>query len=298
MGRVVVLGSPANQTSARLAVSWRGLGLATELVSGRALASLARDDVAVGRLDILPGCDGIEPGLFDLLMLERRGGRVLNTAAALLAAHDKLRTARLLQAAGIRQPRTDWVRTSGEALPIHAPLVVKPRFGSWGIDVHRCASDDEARGLLAGLQSRRWFRRHGALVQELVPPAGHDVRVLVAAGRAIGAAQRTAAPGEWRTNVSLGGTKARAEAGPAAEALALEAAAALGCDLAAVDLLPADDGLVVLEVNAAADFDDDYVPPGASCDEAVARALGLLDSADAPSGCAAPNGSLGAVAAL
>ena len=157
-----------------------------------------------------------------------------------------------------------------------------------------------ARRLLAGLQSRPWFRRHGALVQELVPPAGRDLRVLVAGGRAIGAAVRVAAPGEWRTNVSLGGTKARAEAGPAAEALALAAAAALGCDLAAVDLLPTDEGPVVLEVNAAADFDDDYVPPGASCDEDVARALGLLAGVDHPPGRAtgAPAASLDAVAAL
>ena len=281
MGTVALIGGGANRTTARLVDSWRELGLETRLVTGGELATLAPDDVALGRLDVLPGCDGVEPGLFELLLLGRRGRRVLNPAAAVVAAHDKLRTARLLHAAGIRQPPTGWVRTVGEALPVRAPLVVKPRFGSWGVDVHRCESDADARRLLAALESRPWFRRHGAIVQELVPPAGHDLRVLVAGGTVIGAARRTAAAGEWRTNVALGGSKARADAGPVAEALALAAAAALRCDLAAVDLLPTHDGPVVLEINAAADFDDDYVPPGESCDEAVARALGLLPMADA-----------------
>ena len=57
-----------------------------------------------------------------------------------------------------------------------------------------------------------------------------DLRVLVAGGRAVGAAERTAAAGEWRANVALGGTKAHAEAEPAARALAVSAAAALRCD--------------------------------------------------------------------
>lgn len=276
MGKVAVVGSPASRTSARLVDSWRSLGLDAELVGGRALPTLAPDDVAVGRLDVLTGCDGVEPGLLDLLLLERRGVRVLNTAAALLAAHDKLRSAKLLRVAGIRQPRTGWVRTADDPLPVRAPLVVKPRFGSWGTDVRRCQTGERAREVLSELQGRAWFRRHGAIVQELVPPAGRDLRVLVAGGKVIGAAQRTAAPGEWRTNVALGGTKAHAEVGPAVRALALATAATLGCDLAAVDLLPTDGGFVVLEANAAADFDDDYVRPGASCDEAVARALGLL----------------------
>jgi RimK family alpha-L-glutamate ligase len=273
---VALVGGGANQTTVRLAESWRRLGLDARLVSGPKLASLEPGDVAVGRLDVLPGVDGVEPGLFALLMLERRGVAVRNPAAALLAAHDKLRTARLLAAAGIRQPRSGWVRTPEDPITVAAPLVVKPRFGSWGKDVHRCGSEPEARELLRRLAGRRWFRRHGALVQELVPPEGRDVRVLVAGGRVIGAAERTAASGEWRTNITLGGRKAHAEPGPEAEALALAAARALGCDLVAVDLLPLPDGaFVVLELNAAADFDDDYVSPGGDADADVAHALGL-----------------------
>jgi RimK family alpha-L-glutamate ligase len=273
---VALLGSGANQTTLRLVEAWRRLGIDAALVTGPELASLEPSAVVIGRLDVLPTVDGVEPGLFELLMRERRGGDVRNTTAALLAAHDKLRTARLLGAAGIPQPRYAWARAPDDAIDVAAPLVVKPRFGSWGKAVHRCRTEPEARALLRRLAERPWFRRHGAIVQELVPPVGHDLRVLVAGGTVIGAVERTSAPGEWRTNVALGGTKAPAEIGTDVADLALAAARALGCDLVAVDLLPiAREAYVVLELNAAADFDDAYVAPGRDVAAEVARALGL-----------------------
>jgi RimK family alpha-L-glutamate ligase len=277
VSRIAVVGSPANATSARLVESWARLGLDAHLLSGRELAALGVGDVALGRLDVLPTLDGVEPGLFDLLLLERRGVPVRNPTAALLASHDKLRTARLLRDVGIPQPRTEWIRSPDEQIRMAPPVVVKPRFGSWGADVHRCLTEPELRLVLSRLAGRSWFRRHGAILQELVPlMESRDLRVLVAGGQVIGGAVRTAAPGEWRTNVALGGTKAHAEPRPEARSLAVAAAAALGCDLAAVDLLPVAGGFVVLELNAAADFDDDYVDPGGDADADVARALGLL----------------------
>jgi [lysine-biosynthesis-protein LysW]--L-2-aminoadipate ligase len=275
MARVALLGGGANGTTVRLAESWRRLGLDARRVSGWELAALTCRDLVIGRLDVLPSLDGVEPGLFDLLLAERRGVEVRNHAAALLAAHDKLRTVGLLRKAGIPQPRSAWVRTPSDRIELTPPLVVKPRFGSWGDDVHRCETEQDARVLLTRLTGRPWFHRHGALVQELVPPREHDLRVLVAGGRVIGAAARTAVAGDWRTNVSLGGRKEHAEAPPAAAMLALAATRALGCDLVAVDLLPVDGGFVVLELNAAADFDDTYVDCGKDVDAEVAVALGL-----------------------
>lgn len=103
-------------------------------------------------------------------------------------------------------------------------------------------------------------RRHGALVQTLVPPQGYDLRVLVAGGRIAGAAYRIASPGEWRTNVSLGAVRRQVDDPPReAAALALAAARAVGTSLVGVDLLPTPEGgWVVVELNGAVEFTTDY----------------------------------------
>ena len=139
------------------------------------------------------------------------------------------------------------------------PLVVKPRFGSWGRDVELCEDEIAFRRHLRSLEHRLWFQRHGAVLQELIPPAGFDLRIVVAGGTAVGAISRVAAPGEWRTNIALGGTRVAVE--PPAEALelAVRAAEAAGADLIGVDLLPdGAGGHTVLELNGAVDFTREY----------------------------------------
>ena len=79
---------------------------------------------------------------------------------------------------------------------------------------------------------------------------GRDIRVFVIGGRVLGAIERRAPDGQWRTNVSLGGSARPFELPASWAQLALRAAAAIGADYAGVDLLPSRDGTVfVLEVN-------------------------------------------------
>jgi RimK family alpha-L-glutamate ligase len=87
-------------------------------------------------------------------------------------------------------------------------------------------------------------------IQRAIDHGGRDVRVFVVGGRVVGAIERVAPEGEWRTNVAQG-ARTRALALPREwEDLALRAAAAVSADYAGVDLLPARDGSVyVLEVN-------------------------------------------------
>jgi RimK family alpha-L-glutamate ligase len=281
---IAVVGSELNEATAELVSEWGDLGLDARLVAGDQLHEMVRPgDVVLGRLDVLETLDGIEPGLFELLKLERRGFAVLNGVEALLGAHDKLRTARLLQAAHVPAPRTVHLRRPSIP-PFAPPYVVKPRFGSWGRDVYLCLDEATLLRRLEELRQRRWFRRHGALVQEAVPNLAKDVRVVVAGGRVVGVGERTAAPGEWRTNVSCGGALRPTEVEPQTAEIARTAAAVIGADFVGVDLMPTTDGrLVVLELNGAVEFDDACTIAGRSVAHRAADALGL-SSALAPVG--------------
>lgn len=276
----LVGGHGTSTTNAALVLAWARLGLDVDWVAVEDLAALGRDDVVVARLDVRPSLDGVEPGLLSLLPLSAEGVRVVNRPAALLAAHDKLLAARRLVAAGLPHPATAWLGPDAREALVQPPLVVKPRFGSWGSEVFRCESEAAFASTLEVVAERPWFRRQGAVLQELVPPRGHDLRLLVANGRVVGAIRRRARPGEWRTNYSLGGTLEPTV--PAGEPcrLALRAAVALGADFVGVDLLPGESGYVVLEVNGAADFTADYALPGEDVYEAVAAALDLARGAE------------------
>jgi RimK family alpha-L-glutamate ligase len=276
MRRVAILGTLENRTTAELLAAWHAAGADAEAMSpSRALRVLAPGDVAVARLDVASTLDGIEPGLAALVALEARGVEVVNRARPLVAVHDKLRTARILQAVGVPHPRTVLVRAP-EPQALAPPFVLKPRFGSWGKDVCWCGSIDELREALAAVAGRRWFQRHGALLQEAVEPQGHDLRVLVAGGRILAGARRSAAPGEWRTNVSLGGTLEPVEVPDAAAELALTAAVLVGADLVGVDLLPLPQGgWTLLELNGAVEFDE-LAAADPALYERIGRVLAVL----------------------
>jgi [lysine-biosynthesis-protein LysW]--L-2-aminoadipate ligase len=230
--------------------------------------------VAIGRLDVSEQLDGIEAGLWELARLEGAGVKVLNRPRALVAAHDKLATSRALAEAGVRHPRTEHITAPMSLVSIDPPFVVKPRFGSWGRDVALCEDAAALRRHLAEVTHRRWFKSHGALVQELVPPRGEDLRLLVAGDTVVGAVRRIAAPGEWRTNVALGAIRQPVEPAPEACALAIAAARAIEADLVGVDLLPAPGGgHVVIELNGAVEFNERYAFDGG---DVFARTLAAL----------------------
>jgi RimK family alpha-L-glutamate ligase len=264
--------SETNDALARAAVS---LGLPASVLSPRdGLGLLEPGDVALGRLDVRDELDGVESGTRELEQLGEAGVVLLNPPHALAAAHDKLLTARILRRAGVPHPRT-WLIAEGIPSPApELPVVVKPRFGSWGRDVVLCRTADELDRELEQIALRPWFVEHGALAQELVPPRGWDLRVVVAGGVVVGGARRIAAPGEWRTNVALGGRSEPCVPPPLALRLALEAAEAVRGDLVGVDLLPLRTGFVVAEVNGAVDFRSYYaLKPGDVFRDAVHELL-------------------------
>ena len=273
--RFAVVAHRRSATNEALVAAARAWGLESELLDPHtALTSLEPGDVALGRLDVREGLDGIERGTGELERLAAGGVDVRNPPGALVVAHDKLLTARALRLAGLPHPHTTLLSPTLRAAAPELPVVLKPRFGSWGRDVERCTTSDELDAALVRLQRKPWFREHGALAQELVEPRGWDLRLVVAGGRVVGAACRIARSGEWRTNAALGAQVEPVEPPPLARALALAAAQAARADLVGVDLLPTSNGgFVVLELNGAVDFRPVYAPTRDVFSETVAALL-------------------------
>jgi len=273
--RFVVVAHDRSETNVALAAAAAALGVGGDVLSPRdALRLLGPGDVALGRLDVREGLDGIESGSTELERLSCAGVTVLNPPSVLAATHDKLLTSRVLRLNGLPHPHSWLVSDGAPSIVPELPVVLKPRFGSWGRDVVLCNTAAELDAQLDRLRYRDWFREHGALGQELVPPLGWDLRIVVAGGRVVGAARRFAAPGEWRTNVSLGGRSEPVAPPPLARTLALSAAGAVGGDLVGVDLLPTSTGYVVSELNGAVDFRPQYaLDAGDVYEEAVLQLL-------------------------
>jgi RimK family alpha-L-glutamate ligase len=181
--------------------------------------------------------------------LEERGVRVVNSPRAIERCVDKFFTDVLMRQAGLPTPETvvcEGLASAMEAVRAMGDVVVKPIFGSLGHGIVRVNDPDVAYRVLQALdQVRAVF-----YVQQAVDHDGRDVRAFVVGGRIVGAIERGAPAGEWRTNVARGATTRAVELSPAWGSLALRAAEAVGADYAGVDLVAARDGSVfVLEVN-------------------------------------------------
>ena len=185
--------------------------------------------------------------------LEERGVSVMNSPRAIERAVDKFYTTALLKEAGLPTPETVVCERMAEAMEaVRAMLpdgdvILKPIFGSMGHGLVRLSDPDVAFRVLRSLEGIRPV----FYLQRAVDHGGRDVRAFVVGGRVIGAIERSAPDGDWRTNVARGALATPFALPAEWERLALRAAAAVGGDYAGVDLLPSRDGAVfVLEVNA------------------------------------------------
>ena len=184
--------------------------------------------------------------------IEARGIPVVNSARAIERSVDKFYTTALLHEAGLPVPETVVCERGTDAMAAVRELlaggdvVIKPVFGSMGHGMVRVGNADVAFRVVRALEQIRSV----FYLQRAVDHGGRDVRVFVVGGRVIGAIERTAPAGEWRTNVARGGTATAIQLPAAWERFALTAAATVGAEYAGVDLLPSRDGEVfVLEVN-------------------------------------------------
>jgi len=274
---VALLAGRMTATNARLLDALERRGLEARQIGPEGVPGLdPAASVVLARLEVRPTLDGIEAGFFDLRRLAARGVRVLNPGPALFACHDKLTTALSLGRAGVPHPLTAYVDGDGPLPALDFPVVVKPRFGRLAREVARCRTRNDLMGRLRLLSGRPWFARHGAIVQEYLPSGGHELRLVVACGRVIGAAERRVGPRAWLSN-GRRDTRADRETAVAppegAQAVAISAAAAVGAHLVGVDLVRSKEGFAVLDLNAAVELTDRYSPARGDVFALAAKAL-------------------------
>ncbi|MEK6711108.1 MAG: RimK family alpha-L-glutamate ligase, partial [Nitrospinota bacterium] len=198
-----------------------------------------------------------EHSLALLRHLEAAGMRVINSSASVEVARDKLRTLQLLAGHGLPVPRTAFAPDPArlpEAIEAVGgpPVVLKLPRGTQGKGVMLAAGREQAQAIADFM----WSLEREVLVQEYVDGGRRgDLRLLAIGGGVAGAVRRRAMEGEFRTNLHQGGSVSLLEPSPEARDLALRAATLCGLEIAGVDLVESERGLLVLEVNAAPGFE-------------------------------------------
>ncbi|MFT4649118.1 MAG: ribosomal protein S6--L-glutamate ligase [Glaciecola sp.] len=191
-------------------------------------------------------------GTAALRQFEVMGTFPLNESVAIARSRDKLRSLQLLSRKGIGMPVTGFARKPGDIKDLikmvgGAPLVIKLLEGTQGIGVVLAETTKAAESVIEaflGLEAN-------ILVQEFIKEAGGaDIRCLVIGGRVVAAMKRQGAEGEFRSNLHRGGSASIVKLTPEERTTAVNAAKIMGLNVAGVDLLRAERGPVVMEVNS------------------------------------------------
>ncbi|MHA6310757.1 30S ribosomal protein S6--L-glutamate ligase [Pantoea sp. USHLN298] len=187
-----------------------------------------------------------------LRQFEMGGSYPLNESAAITRARDKLRSLQLLAREGIDMPVTGFASSPDDtddliAMVGGAPLVVKLVEGTQGIGVVLAETRQAAESVIDAF---RGLNAH-ILVQEFIKEArGRDIRCLVIGQQVVAAIERVAKEGDFRSNLHRGGKAYPITITDQERQIAVKAATTLGLEVAGVDILRADRGPLVMEVNA------------------------------------------------
>ena len=227
-------------------LSWVQVDLASAVISSDGkLESVADDvDVFIWRLS-----EGVAAAALPLRTALQRRGVLVNTAATIDLCADKWQTHLALLAAGVPSLETLWVPPGGAVPSFGARTIFKPSCGAGGRDV-RFALPGERLNRDA---TEAWIAQ---------PWVGRDedhVRVLVVNDKAVKTYRRvrTDASPVIVNNVEAGAVRVDHHDSEAVE-VALAASAAVGAEIAGVDLVPGP--WRVLEVNSNPGVPPDSVP--------------------------------------
>ncbi len=211
--------------------------------------------------EALTGYDAVIPrigasitqyGLAVLRQFEMMGVWPLNESVAIGRSRDKLRSMQIFAKHGLGLPVTAFAhdpRQTDEVLKIvgGAPVVIKLLEGTQGIGVVLGETEKSAKSVVEAFRGANV----NILVQEFIKEAGSsDIRIFVVGGKVVASMMRTGAAGDFRSNLHRGGSAKMIKITPEERSTALRAAKVMGLNVAGVDILRANHGPVIMEVNS------------------------------------------------
>ncbi|WP_342608158.1 30S ribosomal protein S6--L-glutamate ligase [Vibrio tritonius] len=187
-----------------------------------------------------------------LRQFEMMGVYPVNESVAISRSRDKLRSMQLLSRKGIGMPITGFASKPDDVKDLldmvsGAPVVIKLLEGTQGIGVVLAETRTAAESVIEAFMGLK----ANIMVQEYIKEAGGaDIRCFVIGDKVIAAMKRQGAEGEFRSNLHRGGTASLIKITPQERKTAIEAAKAMGLNVAGVDLLRSERGPLVMEVNS------------------------------------------------
>ncbi|MBA85517.1 30S ribosomal protein S6--L-glutamate ligase [Thalassobius sp. S69A] len=187
-----------------------------------------------------------------LRQFEMMGVYPLNESVAIGRSRDKLRSMQLMARDGIGLPVTTFAhdaKQTEEVLKLagDAPLVIKLLEGTQGLGVVLADTNRSAKSVFEAFRATNT----NILIQEFIKEAGGtDIRAIVVGGKVIAAMKRTGAEGEFRSNLHRGGSAQVVKLSAEERATAVRAAKSMGLNACGVDMLRANHGPVIMEVNS------------------------------------------------
>jgi ribosomal protein S6--L-glutamate ligase len=182
---------------------------------------------------------------------------VVNDLDSIRLAKNQFHTLQALAASRILVPDTFFVNSPEGFQQALArlkgyPVVVKQASGRQGKGVILI----KTRQNLDSAIHEHMYKRKGLLVQRFIPPAGRqDIRVLVVGGRVAGAMELKPKKGDFRANYHLTKESRSKDLSAELEGIALKAAAAVGLEIAGIDLIVDQEGrAMVIEANYSPGF--------------------------------------------
>ncbi|MEQ9411103.1 MAG: 30S ribosomal protein S6--L-glutamate ligase [Fuerstiella sp.] len=183
---------------------------------------------------------------------EMMGTFTVNESQGITRSRDKLRSLQLMARDGVGLPDTGFAHSTKDiegliAVAGGAPCVVKLVEGTQGVGVILAETRKAAEAVIEAFRGLH----ANILVQQFIKEAGGaDIRCFVVNGKVIAAMKRQGAAGEFRSNLHRGGSATAMKLTPKERATARQAAKSMGLAVCGVDILQANKGPVVMEVNS------------------------------------------------